>query len=62
MSDSLNIKRYRLLPGGNQGSDVRRWKLRQVCDESSRPGDGADAAPPACAQLSAAMYASPART
>lgn len=63
MSDTLNIKRYRLAYGGDDGSDVRRWKLRRVAGANARGGAAATMTPrPRAGQLSDAMYASPART
>ena len=65
MSDALNIKRYRLAYGGDDGSDVRRWKLRRVAGANDANGGGTAATMtprPRAGQRSDAMYASPART
>jgi hypothetical protein len=68
MSDTLNIKRYRLAYGGAHESDVRRWRLRRVgAQRGGVVGGGGAAGGPLSAQAGGAqrneaMYASPART
>ncbi len=63
MSDSLNIKRYRLHYGGTPRSDVRRWELHRVCDMGGLRGGPGGARPQAVGtQRSVAMYDSAART
>jgi hypothetical protein len=63
MSETINIKRYRLAYGGAHEAELRRWKLRRVPDhERGTAGTGKRSAAAAGDQGSCAMYASPART
>jgi hypothetical protein len=54
MSETINIKRYRLAYSGRHDGEVKRVTLRPVAVPTT-------AKPPA-GQRNAAMYASPART
>jgi hypothetical protein len=62
MSDTINIRRYRLAYGGADQMELRRWKLRRLpAQRGTAAGTcGRPAAPGR--QGSSAMYASPART
>jgi hypothetical protein len=63
MSDTINIKRYRLAYGGAHEPELRRWKLRRLPDEQRGVAAAAKgSAAAAGGQGSCAMYASPART
>jgi hypothetical protein len=62
MSDTINIKRYRLTYGGAHETELRRWKLRRLPDERGAASPARGSAPAAGGQRSFAMYASPART
>jgi hypothetical protein len=67
MSETINIRRYKLAYSGVHDGEVRRLKLRPVQGSGGSggcPAAAAEAARPATpgAQRSVAMYASPART
>jgi hypothetical protein len=64
MSETINIRRYRLTCGGPLGGELRRWKLRRVSDQRGGAAGAAPVRPAGAAgrQDSSDMYASPART